>query len=85
LGIKLDQDGLKRIAANIRNATQRFNQREGVTRNDDPLPNRFFTEPVSGGKLIKREEFDRMLSDYYQLRGWNERGTPPAKDLWIEQ
>jgi aldehyde:ferredoxin oxidoreductase len=83
LGMKLDQEGLKKIAANIRNATQRFNQREGMAREDDTLPNRFFTEPVSGGKVIRREELDRMLSDYYRLRGWDESGTPPIADLQV--
>jgi aldehyde:ferredoxin oxidoreductase len=77
VGMKLDHDGLKKIAANIRNLTQRFNRREGMTKQDDTLPQRFFTEPISGGKVIKPEELEKMLEDYYQLRGWSEQGVPP--------
>jgi aldehyde:ferredoxin oxidoreductase len=80
MGMKLDNNGLKRIAANIRNLTQRFNLREGITKKDDNLPKRFFTEPISGGKVIKPEELEQMLQDYYRLRGWNDIGIP-ADDL----
>ena len=80
MGMKLDNNGLKRIAANIRNLTQRFNLREGITKKDDNLPKRFFTEPISGGKVIKPEELAQMLQDYYRLRGWNDQGIP-ADDL----
>jgi len=76
-GMALNQEGLKKIATNIRDATQRFNRREGISRKDDTLPDRFFTEPISGGKVIKRNELDKMLQDYYRLRGWDEEGVPP--------
>jgi len=79
MGMKLDNDGLKKIAANIRNFTQRFNLREGISKKDDILPKRFFTEPISGGKVIKPEELERMLQDYYQLRGWDNQGVPPGE------
>ena len=79
MGMKLDNDGLKKIAANIRNFTQRFNLREGMSKKDDILPKRFFTEPISGGKVIKPEELERMLQDYYQLRGWDNQGVPPGE------
>jgi aldehyde:ferredoxin oxidoreductase len=75
-GMILDQRGLKKIAANIRDISQRFNRREGITRKEDTLPERFFTEPVSGGKVIRRSELDKMLQEYYKLRGWDEQGEP---------
>jgi aldehyde:ferredoxin oxidoreductase len=77
MGMKLDQEGLKKVAANIRDFTQRFNLREGMTKAHDTLPQRFFDEPISGGKVIKREELERMLQDYYRLRGWDDQGVPP--------
>lgn len=76
MGMKLDNEGLKKIAANIRNYTQRFNLREGISKKDDFLPKRFFTEPLSDGNVIKPEELERMLKDYYRLRDWNEHGVP---------
>jgi aldehyde:ferredoxin oxidoreductase len=56
MGTQLDQEALKKVAANIRDFTQRFNRREGMTKAYDTLPQRFFNEPISGGKVIKREE-----------------------------
>ena len=76
MGIDLDQEGLKNIATNIRNLSQRFNLREGMSKKDDTLPPRLFSESISGGKIIKREELDYMLNDYYRLRGWSEDGVP---------
>ena len=77
LGLKLDREGMRQIAANIRNATRRFNMREGRTRAHDTLPKRFFDEPVGGDRKITRGELDTMLDRYYGLRGWDENGVPP--------
>lgn len=76
-GLKLDKKGLQGLATNIRNATRRFNLREGITKDDDTLPQRFFSEPIGETKnVITREEFERLRSDYYRLRGWNQEGIP---------
>jgi aldehyde:ferredoxin oxidoreductase len=78
MGMKLEQEDLKNLAANIRNATQRFNRREGLTRHDDTLPPRFFSEPISGGHVLNKLDFEKMLKDYYKLRGWDHDGAPPS-------
>jgi aldehyde:ferredoxin oxidoreductase len=76
-GLKLDEDRLRKISSNIQNETRRFNLREGITSEDDTLPKRFFDEPLGkDGKIIRREELQRMLKDYYALRGWNSEGVP---------
>jgi aldehyde:ferredoxin oxidoreductase len=75
-GMELSEDDLRGIACNISNATRAFNIREGLTREDDTLPRRFFEEPIEDGRIIKREDFDRLLADYYELRGWDEQGKP---------
>jgi aldehyde:ferredoxin oxidoreductase len=37
----------------------------------DTLPKRFFEEPLTdSGKVLPKRDFDRMLSDYYRLKGW---------------
>jgi aldehyde:ferredoxin oxidoreductase len=77
-GMELGEEDLRKIAWNILNATRSFNVREGLTREDDMLPRRFFEEPIEEGKILKREDFDRLLSDYYALRGWDEEGRPPT-------
>ena len=76
-GRELDKAGLQRIAANIRDAARTFNLREGVTHEDDNLPDRFFEEAIGpDSKVISREDFAKMKKDYYDIRGWNEHGIP---------
>ena len=76
-GLKLDEDRLRKISSNIQNETRRFNLREGITSEDDTLPKRFFDEPLGkDAKIIRREELQKMLKDYYALRGWNSEGVP---------
>ena len=36
----------------------------------------FVEEPIEEGKIFRREDFDRLLAEYYDLRGWDERGIP---------
>jgi aldehyde:ferredoxin oxidoreductase len=77
-GMELNEEGLRKIAQNIANATRNFNIREGLTREDDSLPRRFFEEPIEEGKILKREDFERLLDEYYALRGWDNLGMPPS-------
>jgi aldehyde:ferredoxin oxidoreductase len=76
-GLKLGESGLRRISSNIQNETRKFNLREGICSRDDNLPERFFDEPLGKeGKVIKREDFQRLLQDYYHLKGWSSEGIP---------
>ena len=49
--------------------------REGHTAADDTLPDRFFTEPITAGRLagavLDREAFDAARQQYYRLAGWS--------------
>ncbi|MFQ5813727.1 MAG: aldehyde ferredoxin oxidoreductase family protein [Anaerolineae bacterium] len=64
-----------------------FNIREGLTRADDWLPDRYFDEPtpiglpVARGKCLDREKFKQMLDEYYELHGWDEDGVPRPETL----
>jgi len=76
-GLKLDEAGLRKISSTIQNATRKFNLREGLTPKDDTLPKRFFDEPLGkDGKVLRREDLQKMLQDYYALRGWSPEGIP---------
>ncbi len=80
-GLELDTDALKRIARSISDDTRRFNIREGLTPEDDKLPKRFSTEALpETGKVITREQMERLLADYYRARGWDSEGRPPAEE-----
>jgi aldehyde:ferredoxin oxidoreductase len=67
----------------IYNLARLFNEREGFDRKDDSLPERIFSEKLTtgftAGKLLPREEYEKMLSEYYKLRGWDENGKLTAE------
>jgi len=69
----------------IWNLTRMFNIREGITRKDDNLPKRFMNEPLpdgpAKGQKITKEILDKMLDEYYALRGWDENGIPKKEKL----
>jgi aldehyde:ferredoxin oxidoreductase len=54
--------------------------REGITAEDDLLPHRIMEEPLNGGQWkgakITRENMEKMLQEYYALRGWDKNGAP---------
>jgi len=64
-----------------------FNIREGLTRKDDWLVDRYFDEPtpigldIVRGRSIDRERFKAMLDEYYQIHGWDENGVPTPETL----
>jgi aldehyde:ferredoxin oxidoreductase len=70
-GLSLKKKELKAMASGIINLARSFNQREGVTKKEDRLPRRFFREVLGESeKSIRPEDLQRMLKEYYQLRGW---------------
>jgi aldehyde:ferredoxin oxidoreductase len=71
-GMKLDKPRLQKLALGITNQAREFNLREGMTAADDTLPKRFFEERLEdSGKVFLKSDFDRMLADYYRLKGWD--------------
>jgi len=73
------------IGERIWNLTRMFNVREGIARQDDTIPARFMEEamPEGGakGQVVMKETLDRMLDEYYELRGWDEDGVPKKDKL----
>jgi aldehyde:ferredoxin oxidoreductase len=71
-GMETDKKQLQGIASNITNKAREFNLREGMTAKDDTLPKRFFEEKLEdSGKVFLKSDFEKLLSDYYSLRGWD--------------
>jgi len=59
-----------------------FNVREGFGREDDILPERLFEPLETGalkGKSVDKEEFEKALSLYYEIMGWEKRNGIPRK------
>ena len=84
-GFDFTEEEYMKTGERIWNLTRMFNVREGITRKDDNLPPRFMNEslpdgPAKGQKITK-ETLDRMLNEYYNLRGWDENGIPRKEKL----
>jgi len=77
-GLDLDKHEMQTIAQRIKNNCRRFNLREGLTPQDDRLPQRLHEEPLpETGKVITEDQMEKLLKDYYEVRGWDEKGRPP--------
>jgi aldehyde:ferredoxin oxidoreductase len=77
---ELIQVGIRRI-----NLMRVFNAREGFTRNEDKLPEKFF-KPLVGtgptaGVAVGRDEFESALNHYYDLHDWTQNGVPTRTAL----
>ncbi len=81
-GIPYSDDELMKAGERIWNMERLFNLKAGLTGKDDTLPPRLLEEPIPSGPS-KGEvcQLDRMLPEYYQLRGWDEEGRPTKEKL----
>ncbi len=75
-------NSLKETGERIWNLTRVFNVREGFDREQDYLPYRCLSETMPQGPARgETVDLDSMLGEYYELRGWNERGRPRPETL----
>ena len=62
-----------------------YNLREGLTADDDSLPQRFFSEPLHSGQWagvkLDRQLFSQCVQVYYRMMGWDEGGRPRYETL----
>ena len=73
---------LELMGERIWNMERQFNNAAGFTRKDDDLPPRLKTEAAKVGPakgLVSG--IDKMLPEYYALRGWDAEGRPTAETL----
>jgi aldehyde:ferredoxin oxidoreductase len=79
-GLAFSPGELARIGLNITGVERLINQRLGVTRADDTLPDRWFDESIQvgayKGERIDRAEFDAMLSRFYTVSNLTPDGVP---------
>jgi aldehyde:ferredoxin oxidoreductase len=84
-GVQSSEEHLRKVGRRIWNLTRAFNVREGFTRKDDTMPERMEKEPLQDGKpkghVVPRADFEKMLSEYYKLWGWDDQGRPTKKAL----
>lgn len=75
---------LMKVGERITTMARAFNIREGLTKKDDWLPERFFQPHTSGAlseTAIKQDEFKNAILTYYKMMGWDEDGIPAKSKL----
>lgn len=75
-GQEIQGDELMMIGERIHNIEKAFNVlHAGFGRQDDYPPGRFMEEPIKSGpargELLSKNEWDKMLDEYYELHGWD--------------
>ncbi|MGQ9468360.1 MAG: aldehyde ferredoxin oxidoreductase family protein [Nitrososphaerales archaeon] len=79
-GYKITIDEFKRAGERIFNIKRLFNNRLGISRKDDRLPERI-NKPLPEEAKHSSPDLDFMLDEYYRLRGWDEEGKPKPEKL----
>ncbi|NMF89123.1 aldehyde ferredoxin oxidoreductase family protein [Aromatoleum petrolei] len=81
-GPEWTMEKLNAVGERIWNLERQFNNAAGFTSKDDNLPPRLLTEPAKTGPakgLVNG--LDKMLPEYYKVRGWTPDGVPTAETL----
>jgi aldehyde:ferredoxin oxidoreductase len=83
-GLPMTGEKLLRCGERVYNLEKLFNLREGFGRASDYPPLRFFEEPLSDGPgkgaKLSRDDYDRLLDEYYEARGWDKETGVPTPD-----
>jgi aldehyde:ferredoxin oxidoreductase len=83
-GIKWDADKFMETGERVFTLEKMFNLREGFSRQDDLLPERFFTDAFTfgpkKGAILDKVEFNALMDSYYLERGWNPQTTRPSEE-----
>jgi aldehyde:ferredoxin oxidoreductase len=95
-GMKLETQDLLTAGDRVVNLLKMFNIRQGARRDDDRLPQRYFAEPLilSSGeekwisdyyrtRRLSQEDFEQMITDYYNERGWDTKTGVPLRETLI--
>ena len=75
---------LSKVGERAINLMRIFNMREGLTAEDDTLPERFYHPQTSGAlseTAVKRDELRDAVELYYKMMGWDAKGQPTREKL----
>jgi len=79
-GASLSPDVLEGSMKRIWTMQRLYNIKQGMSHEEDTLPERFFSEELSGHR-IDRELFNANMQEYYRLRDCDEKGVPTKASL----
>jgi aldehyde:ferredoxin oxidoreductase len=84
-GFEYTPETLRAVGRRTLDTERLINADFGLTRADDTLPKRYFDEPMPSRKTqghhIDRAQFQNMLDEYYQERGWDHEGKVSAEKI----
>jgi aldehyde:ferredoxin oxidoreductase len=85
-GFEYDEMSVMEFAERMATLSRLFNYREGVTREDDILPKKFWTPQEQGPRegmksFIDKQDFEDSLDQFYDLRGWSQKGIPTKERI----
>ena len=76
---------IMRIGERRNQIMRAYNLREGLTADQDWLPDRFFDEPIRqgswSGTKLDRDAFAGAIAAYYAMMGWDSHGRPRYETL----
>lgn len=83
-GIEWDADKFMETGERVFTLEKMFNLREGFTREDDLLPERFFADAFTAGPkkgaMLDKKEFNALMDQFYLERGWDPITTRPSDE-----
>jgi aldehyde:ferredoxin oxidoreductase len=87
-GWEITPHDIMRLGEKVFTVLKAYTVRQGLKRDDDAWPKRFYNEPLSEGAtkgtVLSTETVDRVLDEYYELRGWDKHSGLPTEQRFIE-
>ena len=80
-GIKMTAGEFLEAGDRIHVLERYMNTREGISRKDDTLPARFLKEGRANDIHRKTVPLEKMLNQYYKIRGYDANGLPTPETL----
>lgn len=84
-GFEYTPETLRAVGRRTLDTERLINADFGMTRADDTLPKRYFDDPMPArqtkGHHIDRAQFQNMLDDYYNERGWDRDGRVSVESI----
>lgn len=81
-GVAYTTEEYLKTGERIWNLERIYNLKAGFTVKDDTLPERMLKDPIPAGPTKGQiSHLDKMLPEYYTLRGWDSSGVPSKEKL----
>jgi aldehyde:ferredoxin oxidoreductase len=89
LGRAVSPKSLEEASLRIRNVERAIEVKMGRRRENDTIPEKEFSKPVSRGSMkgmygVSRDDLERMKDEYYGLRGWDLKTGMPLHQTLVD-